>query len=143
MILEKLTTEQQFLKLNKGDILVIEWGQGSSPYRHGKFITHEPIWGLNSIREVITNKAKNYYFSIERYLEGLSGAKEIYLIKEGNPQTNFNKIKAMTVDEMALFMFNMVDCVSCTNKLNRPYNICNGDGRKCLEVTKEWLESEG
>ncbi len=72
------------------------------------------------------------------------------------PMTNFDRIKNMSIDEMAELMFKMVDCVSCQNKLMNNgdfrgtkqcndkdfYAMCNGDGRKCLEVCKKWLESE-
>lgn len=70
--------------------------------------------------------------------------------------TNYERIKAMSIDEMAEFMFRMVDCVSCQNKLMNNgdfrgtkkcndkdfYAMCNGDGTKCFKVCKEWLESE-
>lgn len=53
-----------------------------------------------------------------------------------------DKIKAMNAEEMAKFIFDMIDCVSCTNKLNRSDIDCKGDGRLCLKVTRKWLESE-
>ncbi|MNJ04720.1 hypothetical protein D3C73_1656080 [compost metagenome] len=56
--------------------------------------------------------------------------------------TNYEKIKSMNIDEMAEFMFNMVDCISCTHKLKRSNDVCNGDGKKCLKVTKEWLKKD-
>ena len=56
--------------------------------------------------------------------------------------TNYERIKNMSVEEMAQFMFDMVDCVSCTNKLQRSCRECGGDGRKCLQVTKKWLEDD-
>lgn len=49
--------------------------------------------------------------------------------------TNFERIKAMSIDEMAemLDYFN-IDCTNCPVTLN-----CNG---KCYDQLKQWLESE-
>lgn len=71
--------------------------------------------------------------------------------------TNADRIRAMTDEELAVFMFSMVDCVSCENKLmnngklvfgekrktctDKDYHaMCNGDGRKCEAVCLKWLQ---
>ena len=71
--------------------------------------------------------------------------------------TNADRIRAMSDEELAVFMFSMVDCVSCENKLmnngelvfgekrktctDADYHaMCNGDGRKCEKVCLEWLQ---
>ena len=76
---------------------------------------------------------------------------------DGKPMTNADRIRAMTDVELAAFMFSMVDCVSCENKLmnngklvfgdkrktctDKDYHaMCNGDGRKCEAVCLEWLQ---
>lgn len=73
------------------------------------------------------------------------------------PKTNADKIRAMSDEELAQFMFSMVDCVSCQNKLMNNgklvfgadrktctdkdyYAMCDGDGRKCESVCLEWLK---
>lgn len=70
--------------------------------------------------------------------------------------TNYERIKSLTIDEMAEFMRTMLDCVSCQNKMmnnNNPlgkekcndtdyFKMCNGDYRKCLAVCKKWLSQE-
>lgn len=70
--------------------------------------------------------------------------------------SNYDRIKNMTVEEMAEFMRTMLDCVSCQNKMMNSgnplgkekcnddtyYQMCNGDYRKCLMTCKKWLESE-
>ena len=71
--------------------------------------------------------------------------------------TNADRIRAMSDEELAAFMFSMVDCVSCQNKLMNNgklvfgadrktctdkdyYAMCDGDGRKCESVCLEWLK---
>ena len=71
--------------------------------------------------------------------------------------TNADRIRAMSDEELAAFMFSMVDCVSCQNKLMNNgklvfgadrktctdkdyYAMCDGDGRKCERVCLEWLK---
>ena len=71
--------------------------------------------------------------------------------------TNADRIRAMSDEELAAFMFSMVDCVSCQNKLMNNgklvfgadrktctdkdyYAKCDGDGRKCESVCLEWLK---
>ena len=73
------------------------------------------------------------------------------------PITNADRIRAMSDEELAAFMFSMVDCVSCQNKLMNNgklvfgadrktctdkdyYAMCDGDGRKCERVCLEWLK---
>ncbi len=70
--------------------------------------------------------------------------------------TNYDRIRNMSIDEMAEFMRKMLDCVSCQNKMmnnNNPlgkgkcndtdyYKMCDGDYNKCIAVCKKWLESE-
>lgn len=72
------------------------------------------------------------------------------------PFTNYDKIKNMSIEEMAEFMRTMLDCVSCQNKMmnnNNPlgkekcndtdyFKMCDGDYKKCVAVCKKWLESE-
>ena len=71
--------------------------------------------------------------------------------------TNADRIRAMSDEELAVFMFSMVDCVSCENKLMNNgklvfgderktctdkdyYAMCNGDGRKCEATCLKWLK---
>ena len=68
-----------------------------------------------------------------------------------------DRIRSMTDEELAKFIFSMVDCVSCENKLMNNnqlifgsqrkecneadfHAMCNGDGRKCESVCLEWLQ---
>lgn len=77
--------------------------------------------------------------------------------KKESVRTNADRIRAMSDEELAAFMFSMVDCVSCQNKLMNNgklvfgadrktctdkdyYAMCDGDGRKCESVCLEWLK---
>lgn len=53
--------------------------------------------------------------------------------------TNFEKIKQMSIDEMALTLMCPAEYDFSFNKLSK----CNGESDKnCLKCTKHWLESE-
>ena len=72
------------------------------------------------------------------------------------PLNRYDLIRHFTIDQMAEFMREMLDCVSCQNKMmnnNNPfgkekcndidyYKMCGGDYRKCLAICKKWLEGE-
>ena len=72
------------------------------------------------------------------------------------PKNNFDRIRNMSVEEMAEFMRKMLDCVSCQNKMmnnNNPFGkekcndidyfkMCEGDYTKCIAVCKQWLLQE-
>ena len=57
--------------------------------------------------------------------------------------TNYERIKAMSVDEMAGFLSNKMDCFNC---LAFESHLCNGPHsitkEKCVFYQKQWLESE-
>lgn len=76
---------------------------------------------------------------------------------EAKVMTNADRIRAMSDEELAEFVFSMVDCVSCENKLMNNgklifgterktctvedyHSMCNGDGRKCKSVCLKWLQ---
>lgn len=50
--------------------------------------------------------------------------------------TNYEKIKAMSIDEMAMFLANYVACEYCPME-----NSCIAKAG-CDELFKQWLESE-
>lgn len=57
--------------------------------------------------------------------------------------TNYERIKAMSVEEMAEFLSNKMDCFNCpafeSHLCNGPYSIPIA---KCFLHQKQWLESE-
>lgn len=80
MKITKLTSREQLKALKKGDLLIVEWGECSTARRNGEYITATKIWGINSIDEVIVRQKDNLYFGIDRFIEGTSVAKEVYLV---------------------------------------------------------------
>ena len=50
--------------------------------------------------------------------------------------TNFERIKAMDIDELAKWTWDKCECVGCAYKPGW----CGGE--KCIEGHKEWLEQE-
>lgn len=56
--------------------------------------------------------------------------------------TNFEKIKQMSVDEMAEELFYIIYCDDCPIAKSKGYtdNHCNGS--TCKRALKHWLESE-
>lgn len=85
MILEKITTMEQLEALKPWDIIIVKWddyfvkhhekAQNIMPYR---------IADVNrgSQLEIICQIKGNHYFAADRFLEGLSSAKEVYIVKE-------------------------------------------------------------
>jgi hypothetical protein len=80
MKIVKLTTKEQLEALKKGDKLIVQWKYHSVTGHKFNEITMTEIWGLNHIHEVIVRIKDNLYFSIEKFLEGGSCAKEVYLV---------------------------------------------------------------
>jgi hypothetical protein len=77
----KLIQREQFELLKRGDKLIVQWAYHSTTGHKFDEITMTEIWGLNHNHEVIVRKKDNLYFSVEMFLEGLSCAKEAYLVK--------------------------------------------------------------
>ena len=82
MKIRKLVTREALLKLKRNDRLLVHWKEGSTAYKKGEVITMTRIYGLNHIEEVIVRRKDNLYFSIDRFTNGESVAKEVYLIEE-------------------------------------------------------------
>lgn len=57
--------------------------------------------------------------------------------------TNYERIKAMSVDEMAMFLSNKMNCIVYPSYES---NLCRGcrnyTKMSCIENYKQWLESE-
>lgn len=76
----KLENQEQFNKLKKGDVVVVQWKKDSWAYKQYGEITHHNIWGINEADELILNFRRNIYFDVEYFLQGRSYAKEVYLM---------------------------------------------------------------
>ena len=57
---------------------------------------------------------------------------------EKKKMTNYEKIKQMSIDDMARFFDKIFDCHNCPNDT---YS-CGSNGNVCTKQIKEWLESE-
>lgn len=78
----KLTTKEQLESLKKNDKLIVEWCYNPSSGHEFNEITMTKILGINHNRELIVRRKNNLYFNIDMFLEGVSCAKEAYLVKE-------------------------------------------------------------
>jgi hypothetical protein len=58
--------------------------------------------------------------------------------------TNFEKIKAMSVEEMANIFYNTISCEDCPiiNRCIKRNGGFEGNYKKCKETVVEYLESE-
>ena len=58
---------------------------------------------------------------------------------EPQKQTNYDRIKAMSVKELAEFLNKRIRCETCAYGNN---GICYSPKRKCLNGVLDWLKSE-
>ena len=54
------------------------------------------------------------------------------------PVTQFDRIKAMSVEEMADYLNGIFDCSNCPNDMF----LCESKGSVCTKYIKQWLNSE-
>ena len=52
--------------------------------------------------------------------------------------TNYERIKSMSIDEMAGYFNEIFDCRNCPNDMF----LCESKGDVCTKYIKQWLESE-
>ena len=52
--------------------------------------------------------------------------------------TNYERIRNMSVDEMAEYLNGIFDCCNCPNDMF----LCESNGNVCTKYIKQWLESE-
>ena len=52
--------------------------------------------------------------------------------------TNYERIKSMSIDEMADYFNEIFDCCNCPNDMF----LCESNGNVCTKYIKHWLESE-
>ncbi len=52
--------------------------------------------------------------------------------------TNYERIKNMSIEEMADYFNEIFDCRNCPNDMF----LCEGNGYVCTKYIKRWLESE-
>jgi hypothetical protein len=79
----ELQHREDFEGLEKGDLVLVEWGEGSREFDKGNEITCNKIWGIHQENELILDKKTNSYFNIDMFLFGKSFALEAYVIRGG------------------------------------------------------------
>ena len=57
---------------------------------------------------------------------------------ESVTNTNYDRIKAMSMEEMAEYFNGIFDCSNCPNDMF----LCESEGSVCTKYIKQWLESE-
>lgn len=79
--LVRLTTEEQFKELKKGDSLLIKW---VGRYRGNEGVIHHKIYNIvrNKEKMIIDDCGFTLMIDIEKYLKGEFKAKEIHLIQD-------------------------------------------------------------
>lgn len=83
MIITKLETREQFNKVDENSLLIVQWGAGSHAKHLGETITAGKVYEVKPhYDEVIVRIKDNLYFNIQMYLDGKSGAKEVYLVED-------------------------------------------------------------
>ena len=55
------------------------------------------------------------------------------------PPTNADHIRGMSDEELAVFMRDMMDCVSCRQVMSLHDITCTGNYNECVSKCKEWL----
>ena len=58
-----------------------------------------------------------------------------------NPQTNYERIKNMSIEEMAEFLASVWSCDCCPAQKHCP-SISTITGTQCIDSFTKWLESE-
>lgn len=61
-----------------------------------------------------------------------------YYLKWNKAMTNYERIKNMSIEEMADYFNEIFDCRNCPNDMF----LCEGNGYVCTKYIKQWLESE-
>lgn len=78
-----LNKEQQFKELKKGDFIIVKWLKGYAEHTPNcKEIMSYNIYQNKSYHhEIICRIKGNHYFNYRMYLEGKSGALEVYKVE--------------------------------------------------------------
>lgn len=58
------------------------------------------------------------------------------------PQTHYEQIKAMSVEEMAMYAYKVLGHYWCPPEREAATKTCNDMGRNCQKCWLDWLQSE-
>lgn len=79
MLLDK---KERFEELKKGDFITVKWWDNYVKHvpECKKIMSYSIYENKEKQKEIICQKRNNHYFNYERYLEGSSGALEVYKV---------------------------------------------------------------
>ena len=83
-------------------------------------------------------KSRQNALSFVKYLELADNVIELDKKELQAPMTNYDRIKAMNIDEMAEYFNEIFDCSNCPNDMF----LCESKGSVCTKYIKQWLEQE-
>lgn len=77
-----LDKKEQFEELKKGDFIIVKWWDYTVKHVPGckKIMSYNIYENKANQKEIICQKRNNHYFNYENYLEGTSGALEVYKV---------------------------------------------------------------
>ena len=83
-------------------------------------------------------KSRQNALSFVKYLELADNVIELEKKELQATMTNYDRIKGMSVEEMADYFNGIFDCSNCPNDMF----LCESKGSVCTKYIKQWLESE-
>ena len=83
-------------------------------------------------------KSRQNALSFVKYLELADNVIKLDKKELQAPMTNYDRIKAMNIDEMADYFNGIFDCSNCPNDMF----LCESKGSVCTKYIKQWLEQE-
>jgi len=84
MKITKLTTKEQFEKLKRWDLIIVEWSDYSIKHHDDmkRIMTYRIYENKTRLEEIICKLKNNHYFNYDLYLKGQSHALDVYKIEE-------------------------------------------------------------
>ena len=84
MKIELLDSKEQFKNLKKGELILVKWSDNWVRHtpRSKNVMFYNVYDNKHDQEEIICQRKDNHYFNYDRYLQGLSGALEVYRVIE-------------------------------------------------------------
>lgn len=99
-------------------------------------------WALNIEMpdriQVIYFTSRQNALQVMHYLQLADNIIKMDKKKLQTPMTNYDRIKAMNVEEMADYFNGIFDCFNCP----KDAFLCESKGSTCTKYIKQWLEQE-
>lgn len=88
--------------------------------------------------QVIYFASRQNALQVMHYLQLVDNIIKLDEKKLQTPMTNYDRIKAMNIDEMAEHFDGIFDCSNCPNDMF----LCESKGSVCTKYIKQWLQQE-